>query len=130
MIVRLPSEARLIGPALRDLRVMLGIKQQDLIDAGVGSQGAISGLENGRVAPLMATVLKYLAALDCQLGAVFAEWKKCQCGRQVNKQGIWCCRMCRDTYGTHSSLCRRRNEKELPQYTTDTRGHIRLDDAT
>ena len=108
---------------MRDLRVMLGIKQKDLVSAGVGQQNALSDLENGRAVPLIGTVLKYLAALDCQLGAVFAEWKKCQCGRLVNKQGTWCCRMCRD-YRTHSILCRRRNEKELPRYTTDTRGHI------
>jgi DNA-binding XRE family transcriptional regulator len=125
MMIRLPTETKDIGRALRDLRVMMGVQQQALIDAGVGTQSTISALENGHKVPLLHTVIAYLAVLDCQLGAVFADWKRCQCGRQVNKQGIWCCRMCRDTYGTHSSLCRRRNEKELPQFTTDTRGHIR-----
>ena len=34
---------------------------------------------------------------------------KCACGRARNKQGVWCCRMCREDYGTHSRLCRKRN---------------------
>jgi len=34
---------------------------------------------------------------------------RCVCGRIRNKQGTWCCRMCRENYGTHSKLCRERN---------------------
>lgn len=32
------------------------------------------------------------------------------CGRPVNQQGNYCCRQCREGYGSHSKLCRERNE--------------------
>jgi len=31
------------------------------------------------------------------------------CGRVRNKQGNFCCRMCRDGHETHSHLCRKNN---------------------
>lgn len=34
---------------------------------------------------------------------------KCTCGRIPNKQGKVCCRQCREGYGSHSKLCRKRN---------------------
>lgn len=32
----------------------------------------------------------------------------CRCGRPKNRQGKVCCRMCGDSYGSHSVLCERR----------------------
>jgi transcriptional regulator with XRE-family HTH domain len=115
-IIQLPSEPRLIGPALRNLRLMVGMTQRDLVDAGVSTQGVISALENGHVMPMMPLVLAYLGALDCNLGVTFKSDNLCDCGRMTNKQGTWCCRMCREQYGSHSTLCRRRNAGRIPGY--------------
>jgi hypothetical protein len=35
----------------------------------------------------------------------------CRCGRRANGHGKTCCQMCWIGYGTHSRLCRERNEK-------------------
>ena len=37
--------------------------------------------------------------------------ERCTCGRVKNKQGTWCCRMCREGYGAHSKLCRKNNNE-------------------
>lgn len=67
MIFRLPNDIKLIGPSLKELRIRLGVKQQDLVDAGVGSQSTVSALENGQKMPLFGTVLAYLGFLGCAL---------------------------------------------------------------
>lgn len=67
MIFRLPADPAEVGPALKQLRIRLGVKQQAIVDAGVGSQSTISCLENGHKSPLMVTVLGYLAVLECAL---------------------------------------------------------------
>jgi transcriptional regulator with XRE-family HTH domain len=67
MIFRLPTEVKDIGPSLKELRIRLGVKQQDIVDAGVGTQSTISALENGHKMPLFSTVLDYLAFLGCAL---------------------------------------------------------------
>lgn len=36
---------------------------------------------------------------------------RCRCGRIKNKQGKYCCRMCREGYGTHSKLCIKNNNE-------------------
>lgn len=69
MIV-LPTEPRLIGPALRNLRHLHGVTQLDLIKAGVAKQNVLSALENGHTMPLFPTVVAYLAALGYTLAAV------------------------------------------------------------
>jgi len=72
-----PDEPRLIGPALKNLRQMLGVTQMELVAAGVGNQGVISALENGHVSPMLVTVMAYLRALDLQL---------CAKGRESNER--------------------------------------------
>lgn len=71
--VPLPVDSTKIGPFLRDLRKRLGVKQADLVTAGVGTQGTISALENGHKMPLFPTVIAYLGALGCVLGVVRAD---------------------------------------------------------
>ncbi|MET0416575.1 MAG: helix-turn-helix domain-containing protein [Actinoplanes sp.] len=68
-MIELPKEPRLIGPALANLRKMLGVTQDELVARGVGNQGVISALENGHTMPLMVTVMAYLSALGYKLGA-------------------------------------------------------------
>lgn len=69
-MIRLPQEPHKIGPALRDLRKLLGMTQDDLVNAGVGNQGVISALENGHTMPLLPTVIAYLKALGYELAGV------------------------------------------------------------
>jgi transcriptional regulator with XRE-family HTH domain len=65
--ITLPSKPREVGPALRKLRVRLGINQARLVAAGVGSPGSISALENAHKMPMLSTVLAYLDVLGCRL---------------------------------------------------------------
>jgi predicted transcriptional regulator len=62
-MIRFPKDPRQLGPALAEYRRMLGVTQDDLVNAGVGNQGVISALENGHTIPQVPTVMAYLDAL-------------------------------------------------------------------
>ena len=73
MFLRIPREPRLVGPALKNLRHLLGVTQMELVAKGVGNQGVISALENGHTMPLLPTVNAYLNGLGYELAAVPIE---------------------------------------------------------